>query len=918
MQSPFRALSIALLLGWLAVLARETGADDPPVDRMKPGHCGCDEGKACWHYLRSPLRPPEDPCRCGLCSVKGDCSSKEKPHGWSAECMSSQKLPCFWKRHAGSWGITCSACVLDQECDSCNGVAGLPNADAYNQVKKQLQIEGDNPKKRMMVAWSEHFYLATDIPRLKLLTQGGAPRVADQHEIVHLFLQRAEQAYDDFTSVWGSMGSGGHTGIFLADKKGKMESWQGAYFGNPKTNMLYGAGSGRVAGGFCVNGFATSADEYGNDRDLHAYVRHMCGHLLYSMWHRVNPDVRRTPKWAFAGAADWLCKLDPLFVDWTVFCFDEGQGSQASGKDWESKARAIAAGRRDPIEKLFSIASESHMTADDHIRSWSYMDVMLREDRERWLTTLAAIRDGKDPAPAFQEGLSMSPDEFDKRWADRMLGKRKTMLDVPKDAKVPEGEGPNATARRRITQEQDLQVLAALIRGLDHVNDVKTAELVLSRLGFDSDLIRETVVMLLEKTTVPEVIEWMRSTALTSPDAMTRAHVARVLGTLKYLPARQALEAALDDPHWLVRANAAQALAMLADPASAAALVAKIEDANPKAWIAKADAMATYGMATSAATVPVTKRLTASDWQVRLTACRTLAKMGDKDAVEPLIDRLDGEGGRLKKEIHAALQAVSHENFGENPQTWRTWWKKQKPQGIPPELPPVNPDDARYAKPKPIRPEDPTYYGKRIFSQSLLFVIDLSLSMNTFIKVPEEAQKRLGTLASGQRIAVAKEAARSAIAKLDDRARFNVVFFSTKVNPWQKGLVVAGGMKEAALSAIQAAALEDETNIFGALRAAVGLHERSTLTAELDPIPDTIYFMTDGTPTRGEITDTETILSWMRDVNRFAKVELNVIAMGNMGVDLDFLRKLAEENHGEFTHVPDSDAGGSSPAPAMK
>jgi hypothetical protein len=101
------------------------------------------------------------------------------------------------------------------------------------------------------------------------------------------------------------------------------------------------------------------------------------------------------------------------------------------------------------------------------------------------------------------------------------------------------------------------------------------------------------------------------------------------------------------------------------------------------------------------------------------------------------------------------------------------------------------------------------------------------------------------------------------------------------------------------------AALEDETNIHGALRAAVGLHERPTLAADLDPIPDTIYFLTDGTPTRGEITETETLLSWMRDVNRFAKVDLHVIAMGNVGVDLPFLQRLAAENGGEFIHVPD-------------
>jgi Mg-chelatase subunit ChlD len=189
----------------------------------------------------------------------------------------------------------------------------------------------------------------------------------------------------------------------------------------------------------------------------------------------------------------------------------------------------------------------------------------------------------------------------------------------------------------------------------------------------------------------------------------------------------------------------------------------------------------------------------------------------------------------------------------------------------------------------------------------VLFVIDVSKSMDSMIRVPRAAAEKLGgILPQGPRIAVAKDAVVAAIGKLDPRARFNVVFFSTEVHPWQKTLVAAADATKAdAIATIRRWPLEEETNVYGALRAAVGLHEKPTLAADLDPIPDTIYFMTDGTPTRGEITDTETILSWMRDVNRFAKVELHVIAMGNLDVDLAFLQRLATENAGEFVHIPE-------------
>ncbi len=907
-----RALLCAGLAALCVVLAPPRGparADDEPPDRMRLGHCGCVEGKACWHYLRSPLRPPEDPCRCGLCKAKGTCGQKDRPDGWSAECMGSQKAPCFWKRHAASWGITCLACAEDKECDACDAIVGLPDADRLAQLKKQAIYEGDGGRRRVLVGWTEHFYLATDIPRIKLLTQDGAPRVADQHEIVHLFLERAEKARDDFVAGFGDeVRQGKPMAIYLAERAQKRDAWQSAYFGNAKTNMVYGGSDGPISGGFCWNGFALATDDHGTDRDLHAAVRHMVGHILFSCWHGVTGLQKNCPKWAFAGVADWLCKQDPLFADWTTFCHDEGTGANGSGKDWDAKARGIAAGRHDPIEKLFAIPSLTHLSFDDLVRSWSYMDLMLREDRERWLATLREIRDGTEHAVAFQRGLGMSPDQFDRRWVDRLSGRRKSMADVPKDASGRTAEAVTAEALRRIRSEQDLDLLARLIQGLDKVTDVPTAEVVVSRLSVDSDLVRETIVLLLAKTEVPEVVAFLREKGLADKDALTRAYVARVMGDLKDAASRPALEALLDDGHWLARANAARALGCLAAPESGPVLVAKADDPNPKAWISKADALTVYGDAAKKATPAVAARLADSDWQVRLTACRALAVFGDENAVDPLIERLDTEGGRLHREILKALRAVTHENFSDNPQTWREWWRKQKAKGIPPPDPVAqSPEDDRYAKPKkPGDPEEPTYYGRRIFSQSVLFVLDLSKSMDTYIKIPDDVNEKLGKLPNGPRINVAKSAILQTIGKLDPRARFNVVFFSTKVRPWQDNLVYANdGNKGAALSAIKSAALEDETNIHGALRAAVGLHEKPTLGAQLDPIPDTIYFLTDGTPTRGEITDTETILSWMRDVNRFAKVDIHVIAMGNLGVDLPFLQRLAAENGGEFIHVPD-------------
>jgi len=126
------------------------------------------------------------------------------------------------------------------------------------------------------------------------------------------------------------------------------------------------------------------------------------------------------------------------------------------------------------------------------------------------------------------------------------------------------------------------------------------------------------------------------------------------------------------------------------------------------------------------------------------------------------------------------------------------------------------------------------------------------------------------------------------------------------VRPWKKKLMPATpGNVGSARSAINAQPAKGETNIHGALKAALGLSESSSINARLDPIPDTVYFLTDGSPTRGEITTAPELLEWFKSINRYAKVQLHVIAMGNLGVDLPFLRKLAAAGGGKFIHVPE-------------
>ncbi len=96
-----------------------------------------------------------------------------------------------------------------------------------------------------------------------------------------------------------------------------------------------------------------------------------------------------------------------------------------------------------------------------------------------------------------------------------------------------------------------------------------------------------------------------------------------------------------------------------------------------------------------------------------------------------------------------------------------------------------------------------------------------------------------------------------------------------------------------------------ETNFYGAIRAAMGLHRGPSHDPALDPIPDTVFFLTDGRPTRGEIQTMPELVQWMRNLNRFAKLRMHVIALGDLNVDVDALRLLAEAGSGELIWVPE-------------
>jgi hypothetical protein len=261
--------------------------------------------------------------------------------------------------------------------------------------------------------------------------------------------------------------------------------------------------------------------------------------------------------------------------------------------------------------------------------------------------------------------------------------------------------------------------------------------------------------------------------------------------------------------------------------------------------------------------------------------------------MEPLFDEmvlLMREGNlRQKKAAYDAMVATSGQDYGYAPDVWAKWWQERKKGGL---------GGQGEIKDKE-RISVATYYNFKVFSDRVLFIIDVSGSME-WPETPDGSPNRIG---------VAKRELVKVIKALDERTLFNLATFAGHVNTWQKdGEVPATeANKKVALAWIDAALLpRGATNTYGALMEGL----------ERNPLVDTIYFLSDGIPSTGKYEVPEEILIKVRYANRFRRVIIHTIALalGKPAIDkaakyedpeemAAFMRLIAEWNGGTCVDI---------------
>jgi hypothetical protein len=761
----------------------------------------------------------------------------------------------------------------------------------------------------------------TDVESVKVSTGKASTRLAKGHEWAHIMMARAEYARREFTDHLGTnVIVDKPTGMYIPESAKDARVLQGNYLGNPTANILYGGSDkSSVANAFCFHGFVTSMEEFGQAGDdaIHLAMRHMIGHELMSCWVVVDGHNRALPRWVHVGAAHWLSRLQPRFSEDAFACNLEGERLDLPGDDWDKElARIAKESKPGAIEKLFGKTAQGQLTLEDHRRAWSYFSLCLAEWREPFVGMLTGLRERREVRDAFMDHLKCTPEIFDERWRERVTDKRDSMAPERNAPATAENEAPTARERRSLRNEKDPETLAARIRGLGTVDEPKTAELLVDLLATDSALVRETILVSLLKIEDPAVVSAVWKHGLVHDDAIARAYTAQLCGRRSLTDALPRLREQLGHSNWYARAEAAIACGTLGDKESFGALLELVNDPADKARVAAMDALALLGESAAPAVGTITPHLKSSKWQLRVVASQALGGIGSMEAVEDLVSRMEVESGRVREELHDALRKITRDDLGKKPEHWRRWWEQLKARspGRVPDRPeatdgsdagadgdggggPDKPDpDDRYAT---------EYFGIELFSSRVAFVLDTSESMELRFapkRRPGGSKRRLrGTT----KIEICKKEVVASLDSLDPRSHVNVISFGSSVRMWKNTPIQSSRKNlDSAIAHVKSLETAGETNYYDALRAVLDLGERPDASPSFRTTPDTITFLTDGMPTRGEITHPAALLGWYSNLNRYARVTTHVIAFGDKGLEIEFMRALAERNYGVFVHVP--------------
>ncbi|MDH3590949.1 MAG: HEAT repeat domain-containing protein [Planctomycetota bacterium] len=523
-----------------------------------------------------------------------------------------------------------------------------------------------------------------------------------------------------------------------------------------------------------------------------------------------------------------------------------------------------------------------------------------------------AVEPGKldleDAFLSLEESLAIRPDEEEALPTSIGTGKNKRKL-TPQEIEA-------IAAYREFARNKNPIVRAAAVEDLGAIDSAAMVSIILKAANDTDPRVVWAAGKALSNMKSDESLEAMTA-ALSSgnSNAKTAVILGFADGTRVYAPAVPLIIKLYAGGSDDVRRAVIRALERQGDSRAEDVLIRAVADKRPALRVMAATALGV--IRAKRATSILVEGLGVSDWSMRKACAEALGKTRQKEAVGPLIAKFKGAKGLDIEVLYKALVAITGEDFRYSSENWAKWWDKY---GVGFKIP----SDAEIAKKKKQRenslkgyydPRKKKYHTIETFSRKMVFVVDVSSSMREKIIIPPYAPQSVrDAFPDREKWTIAEKELTELLAGLNRNVFFNIITFAGKAKSWQDSLA-NGSMRTSAIKyiaklkpqppsrgggrrGVKSGQSDDKkTNTYAALMAAFGQADASVPNWKARTKVDTIFFVTDGMPTTGTITDVPKLVDFFTEMNRSRGIVIHVIVF-----DRDAARKLrplASRNGGQ-------------------
>ena len=374
---------------------------------------------------------------------------------------------------------------------------------------------------------------------------------------------------------------------------------------------------------------------------------------------------------------------------------------------------------------------------------------------------------------------------------------------------------------------------------------------------------------------------------------------------------KEIIKATRAHAEWFMRVIAVKvAVSAPEEEASKPALVDLLEkEKDPRVRLAGVD-----GMAKAPGTswhALLAGRCEDPDWSVQLVAARIAGEREVGKAIPNLIHALAKAAPRVSEAVVIALRKLTGQNIEAYEEPWAKWWEANRAKYG---------DDGRPLQPVVSTPRasDVEFYGLKVRSDKVMYIIDISGSMLAEKKAkattatdtpgmksdpkPDAHAARF----SGPKIEIAKLELKRSLAALPKESSFNILAFNHAVQQFQQKMLPAtDANKELAYAWIRDMSPSGSTFADGALQIAFKMAGMGAYDKQYPGVAvDTIIFLSDGAPTDdsqdGTLMDYNIILKHVAAWNPEKRIIIHCVGIDNVVQGIQFMKLLASQNGGIY------------------